>query len=87
MSVLVSKRTRSARAGRTSAARAAVKSGNCRSGVTSSRIQNPRPCVATARSASLTIRSRMEVAGMFSRSGCQRSPSSNDTYTVCSVPQ
>src|SRR2546429_550587 len=41
----------------------------------SSRIQNPRPCVAIARSSPFTIRSRTDVAGMFRRSGCQSSPS------------
>ena len=43
----------------------------CRSGVMSSRIQNPRPCVAQTRSSSFTIRSRTEVTPMFNRSDCQ----------------
>ena len=46
-----------------------------RSGWMSSRIQNPRPCVATTRSSPLTTRSRIDVTGMFRRSGCQSSPS------------
>jgi len=50
-----------------------------RSGVTSSRIQNPRPCVATTRSSSFTIRSRIDETGRFRRSDCQLAPSSNDT--------
>ena len=50
-----------------------------RSGVMSSRIQKPRPCVPTTRSSSLMTRSRIDVAGMFSRSDCQSSPSSNET--------
>ena len=36
----------------------------------SSRIQNPRPCVPAIRSASLIARSRIDVAGMLSRSDC-----------------
>ena len=50
-----------------------------RSGVMSSRIQNPRPWVATTRSSSFTMRSRIEEAGRFRRSDCQCTPSSNET--------
>src|SRR6185503_9066970 len=63
----------------------------CRSGVTSSRIQNPRPCVPAIRSehmhvlSSFTIRSRTEIAGMSIRSDCQWSPSSKETHTCVSV--
>src|ERR1043166_1765464 len=51
-----------------------------RSGSMSSRIQNDRPCVPTAMSSSLSTRSRIDVAGMFSRSDDQWSPSSNETH-------
>ena len=51
----------------------------CRSGVMSSRIQNPRPCVAATRSSSLTMRSRTDDTGMFKRSDCHSPPSSNET--------
>jgi len=36
---------------------------SCRSGVMSSRIQNPRPCVATTRSSPWTMRSRTDECG------------------------
>jgi hypothetical protein len=52
----------------------------CRSGVTSSWIQNDRPWVATIRSLSCTTRYRIDVTGMPRRSDCQCAPSSNDTY-------
>ena len=58
----------------------------CRSGVMSSRIQKPRPCVPTTRSSPWTTRSRIDVAGMFRRSDCQSSPSSKETQTSRSVP-
>jgi hypothetical protein len=53
-----------------------------RNGVTLSRIQKPRPCVAAMRSeqrqaeSSFNWRSRTEIAGMLMRSDCQWSPSS-----------
>ena len=50
-----------------------------RRGVMLSRIQNERPCVATARSSFLTMRSWMGVCGRFSRSDCQWLPSSKET--------
>ena len=45
-------------------------------------VENPEAAAvraATTRSSSLITRSRIDVAGMFSRSDCQCSPSSNDT--------
>src|SRR6185437_7136682 len=89
---LVANRTRTAVAGLyryTSCAASACAS--CRSGVTSSRIQKPRPCVPAMRSeqrqalSSLSWRSRTEIAGILRRSDCQWSPSSNDTQTWVSV--
>ena len=75
------KRTRTAGAGLTRYAApdsaAARIFAACRSGVTSSRIQKPRPCVPATRSehrqiaSSFTCRSRTEIAGMSSRSDCQ----------------
>ena len=91
----VPKRTRTAVAGLNryarARARAARASAACRSGVTSSRIQKPRPCVPATRSehrhvlSSFTWMSRTEIAGMSSRSDCQWSPSSNETHTCVSV--
>ena len=90
----VAKRTRTAVAGLNRYARprrGRARSAACRSGVTSSRIQKPRPCVPATRSehrqvlSSFTWRSRTEIAGMSSRSDCQWSPSSNDTQTCVSV--
>ena len=64
----------------------AVVAAICRNGVMSSRIQNARPCVPTTMSSSLITRSRIDVAGMFSRSDCQWSPSSNEKQTCVSLP-
>ena len=90
---LVPKRTRTAVAGlnRYAVASPPATSAACRSGVTLSRIQKPRPCVPATRSeqrqvlSSFTWMSRTEIAGMLSRSDCQWSPSSNDTHTCVSV--
>ena len=81
VSVFMFHRTRVAVCGlkRTASAAAAALASSWRSGVMSSRIQKPRPCVAATRSSSLMMRSRTEVAGMFSRSDCQWSPSSKET--------
>ena len=46
----------------------------------------PRPYVPTTRSFPWMVASRNEVVGRFSRSDCQWSPSSNDTYMELSVP-
>ena len=87
VSVFLFQRTRSALAGAKRCAPASRTAGSsCRSGVTLSRIQNPRPCVPATRSSSFTTRSRTDVAGMFTRSDCQRSPPSNETQTCRSVP-
>ena len=51
----------------------------------SSSTQKPRPCVAMTMSSPCTSMSRTEVRGRFICSGCQCSPSSNDTYTPSSV--
>ena len=74
----VPKRTRTAGSGLNRyAAVAACAAAACRSGVTSSRIQNPRPCVPATRSeqrqvlSSFTWRSRTEIAGMSSLSDSQ----------------
>lgn len=87
VSVPTLRRTRYVAAGgnrvTSAAAAAAVR---LRSGEMSSRIQNDRPCVPTTRSFWWTTRSRTDVAGMFCRSGCQSSPSLNDTNTARSVP-
>ena len=72
-------------------ARPATPASRLRSGVRSSRIQNPRPCVPATRSeqrhveSSFTLMSRTEIAGMSRRSECQRPPSSKDTHTCVSV--
>ena len=58
----------------------------CRSSEMSSSTQMPRPCVATSRSLPFTSRSRTEVFGRLFASDCHVSPSSNDTYTLLSVP-
>ena len=49
-----------------------------RSGAMSSRIQNPRPWVATTRSSFLTIRSLTDVCGRFTAIECHDAPSSNE---------
>ena len=79
MSEFVFHRTRHAVVGLKSIVSARRRPSIWRSGVMSSRIQNPRPCVAATRSSSLTMMSRTDVAGMFSRSDCQCPPSSNET--------
>jgi hypothetical protein len=86
------KRTRTAVSGRKRYASAAARaSAICRSGVTSSRIQKPRPWVPATRSehrqvlSSFTWMSRTETAGMFWRSELQWSPSSKETQTWVSV--
>ena len=58
----------------------------CRKGVILSKIQKLRPCVPTTISSSFITKSRMEVAGIFWRSDCQFSPSSNDTKIALSDP-
>ena len=69
MSVLVFQRTRHAVVGLKSiASDEADDASICRSGVMSSRIQKPRPCVAATRSSSFTTRSRTDEAAMFKRS-------------------
>jgi hypothetical protein len=65
---------------------AATPSFQSRSGVRSSRIQKPRPCVATTRSPSLTARSVIGAAGRLRWKACQLAPSSKDTYSPVSVP-
>jgi hypothetical protein len=57
-----------------------------RRAVRSSRTQKERPCVATTRSPRCTSRSMIGVAGRFIRSGCQRTPSSNEAKMPNSVP-
>ena len=80
MSVLVFQRTRQATVGlKSTTSSLSVAAPIWRSGVMSSSIQNPRPCVAATRSSSLTMRSRTEVTPMFCRSDCHFPPSSNDT--------
>ena len=80
VSVFVFQRTRHAVCGLNSTTSCgAVDASIWRSGVMSSRIQIPRPCVPTTRSSSLITRSRTDEAAMFSRSDCQWSPSSNET--------
>ena len=64
----------------------AIDASACRSGVRLSRIQIDRPYVATIRSSPWTSRSRIDEVGRFNCSDCQLSPSSNDTYTLVSVP-
>ena len=49
-------------------------------------MQNERPCVPTAMSSSLIMRSLIDVAGMLSRSDDQWSPSSNETQTCVLRP-
>ncbi len=80
MSVLVFQRTRHAVVGLKRIASAEAEAASIwRSGVMSSRIQKPRPCVAATRSSSFTMRSRTDEAAMFWRSDCQCAPSSNET--------
>src|SRR6185437_2631103 len=58
----------------------------CRNGVILSNIQKERPCVATIRSLSFIVKSRIDVAGIFNRNDCQCSPSSKDTSVFVSEP-
>ena len=74
------------RGGKRRAASAAISGFQRRSGVTSSRIQNALPCVATTRSPRLTWRSVIGTGGRFRWNGCQLPPSSNERKSPRSVP-
>ena len=92
LSVVVGGRSANVYAGRGSnrCARSPSTAGvSCRKGAMSSRIQKPRPQVATTRSSksSCTVSHAIGVCGKLFWSGSQVAPSSNVTYREFSVPR